>query len=411
VRVLTRIAWRNLWRHRRRTLLTAVAMAVGAALCMATTAFSDGMFDELFAVMVEQQLGHVQVHHPDHPSSRRLHDTLKGATALVEQVRALPDTAAVSGKVVGFALVGTEKKSTGAVIVGVDPEAERGEGRVGARIREGVFLPRQPGGKATIGVDLAEELGVKLGDSVVAVTQSADGSLGNAAYEIVGIHRTGDAQLDRTGLVIHVAEAQELLVLPDQLHSLTVLTEDPSAIAEYTEQLRGSIGSDKVAVKAWWEASPQAAQLMGMRDFGALITLGVVFTAAAFGVLNTMMMSVYERTRELGVLKALGLKPLRIVALIVVESALLAAVAAFLGLVLGGLLDLYLVVYGFDLSASVEEGFSFSGVMLDPVIRGSVRPVTIVYVILAVFVVSIGASLWPAVRASRLQPVEAMRAE
>lgn len=406
-----RIGWRNLWRHRRRTLLTAVAMAVGAALCMATSAFSDGMFDGIFAVMIEDQLGHVQVHHPDYPALRRQHDTLKDASALVQRIQAKPETKLVSGKLTGFALVGTEKKSVGALVIGLDPEVESGEGRLSSRIKEGRFLAKEPAAEATIGHELADELSVKVGDSVVAVTQAADGSLGNAIYTIVGLHRTGNAQLDRTGFVIHLSDARDLLALPDQLHSLTIVTDDAEDIESYVHALREEIGSERVEVLPWWEASPQSAQLMGMRDMGSLITLGVVFAAAAFGVLNTMMMSVYERTRELGVLKALGLKPLQMVMLIVTESALLALVAVVFGLVLGGTLDLYLVTYGVDLSSGVEEGFSFSGIVLDPVVRGSVRPEPVLYVIAAVFFVSVGASLWPAVRAARLQPVEAMRAE
>lgn len=409
--LLTRVAWRNLWRHRRRTLITAGAMAVGAALCMATLTFQGGMFASLFDVMVVQQLGHVQVHDPDYPSTRRLNDTLPDASALVGRIEAQPGTVAVSSRMNGFALLGTESKSAGVVLVGVDPARERAIGPIGDRIVTGVFLPDAPNGSTTLGKDLAEELKVTVGDTVVAVTQAADGSLGNTLLTIVGIHRTGNAQLDRMGAYVHLAELQELLVLPDQVHAITVVTAEERRIGDYVDRLRAEIGSDTIQVQPWWEASPQAAQLMGMRDFGAFVLMGIVFGAAAFGVLNTMMMSVFERTRELGVLKALGLRPIRMVQLIVIESVLLAAVSLTIGLTLGGLLDLYLVVYGFDLSGTSEGGFSFAGVMLDPVVKGKVEPLQLVYIVGSVFVVTVLASLWPAIRAARLQPVVAMRAE
>ena len=252
------------------------------------------------------------------------------------------------------------------------------------------------------------------------MTQAADGSLGNALFNVVGIVKTGNVQIDRMGAYLHLADAQELLVLPDQLHTVTIVTDDERTVEGYVDRLRAALGAGPdapprpggpIEVQAWYDASPQAAQLMGMRDFASFILLGIVFGAAAFGVLNTMMMSVFERTRELGVLKALGLRPASVVSLILWESVSLAALSLALGLALGGLLDAYLVVYGFDMSASAEEGFSFSGVMIDPVIHGEVRPLGIVLVVVAVVTVSVVASLWPAIRASRLDPVVAMRAE
>lgn len=417
--LVARIAWRNLWRHRRRTLITASAMAVGAALCMAMSAFSDGMYRNLFDVMVVQQLGHVQVHHPDHPTSRSIHDALHGATALMATIDGLPGTSAASGRLEGFALLGTERKSSGALLIGVDPKRETAISPLAGRVRAGTFLPDAPAGAIVLGYDLADDLAAEIGTSLVAVTQAADGSLGNTLFNVVGIVKTGNVQIDKMGAYVHLAEAQDLLVLPDQLHTVTIVTDDERTVDDYVARLSAALGADAganrpdgpVEVQAWYDASPQAAQLMGMRDFGAFIMLGIVFGAAAFGVLNTMMMSVFERTRELGVLKAIGLRPASVVSLILWESVSLAALSLALGLGLGGLLDAYLVVYGFDMSGSAEEGFSFSGVMIDPVIHGEVRALGIVSVVVATVVVSVLASLWPAVRASRLDPVAAMRAE
>jgi ABC-type antimicrobial peptide transport system permease subunit len=148
---------------------------------------------------------------------------------------------------------------------------------------------------------------------------------------------------------------------------------------------------------------------MGMRDTATAVVIVIVFGAAAFGVLNTMMMSVFERTRELGVLRALGMRPLRLVVLIRVESVCLALLAASIGLVLGFALDAWIVTSGIDLSGSLEEGYEFSGVVIDPVIKGVVRVRPIVQIVVAVFAVTIVASLWPAYRAARLRPVEAIR--
>ncbi len=405
------VAWRNLWRHRRRSLITATAMAVGVALCMATICFQDGMFELMFDVMVEQQLGHAQVHHPDYPGKRALQDTVPHASETLAALERVEGTEAVAGKLQGFALLGGSEKSTGALLVGLDPARERVVSKVEARVRSGRFLADAPAGEIVLGVKLAEELKLALGDEVVAVTQSADGSLGNALYTVVGTARTGNAQLDRGGAWMHLADLQSLLVLEDQVHAVTVLTTDADAIDAWVGRARAAVGSDTLEVLSWSEAAPQSAQMIQMQDLSAVIVLTIVFGAAGFGILNTMMMSVFERTRELGVLKALGLRPARMVGLVLVESVLLASLSAVIGLALGGLLDAWLVTKGLDFSASLKDGFSMAGIVIDPVVKGSVRWQSVASIVAALYAVSLLASLWPGIRAARLEPVAALRAD
>jgi ABC-type lipoprotein release transport system permease subunit len=409
--MLVTVAWRNLWRHRRRTLITAVAMAVGIALCMASAAFTDGTFETVFDVLVEQQLGHVQVHHPDYPETHEQHATVQDADALLGRIDTHPEVRAVAGRLSGFALVGTEDETAGALLVGVDPPRERELTPFHERVREGRFLADAPAQEIVLGHKLAEDIAAQVGDVVVVVTQSADGSLGNTLLTVVGTTKTGNARIDRAGALLHLADVRDLLVLPDQLHEILVLTADPDTIADTAVALRAEIGSDSVEVVPWWEASPQTAAMMDLRDTNLAIVIVIVFGAAAFGVLNTMMMSVFERTRELGVLRALGMRPRRLVALILIESGGLALIAAVIGVGLGLLLDVYLVRTGVDFSGSLEEGYEFSGVVLDPVIKGLVRVEPIAVIVLAVFVVTLAASVWPALRAARLRPVDAIRAE
>ncbi len=409
MQLLVSVAWRNLWRHTRRSLITAGAMAVGVAMCMVMVAFTDGMYDDIFEVLVEQQLGHVQIHHPDYPGSRGMHDTIGDADAFVAALDAVDDSAAVSPRLNGFGLVGGETKSAGAMLVGIDPERFLATFPLDERLEAGGFLTGP--GQILLGEKLADDLEVAVGDSVVVVTQSADGSLGNAVYDLVGTYRSGNSQMDRSGAYLTLTDVQDLLVLPDQIHQVTALTSDVDGIEGYAERIEAAVGAAEIEVQPWWVASPQTDQLMATRDFSVGVLLAIVFGAAAFGVLNTMLMSVFERTRELGVLRALGIRAGRLVTLIVVESLFLAALASSMGLVLGGLLDWYVVTVGLDFSTMPGEGFDFSGVTLDPVIKGTVNPWRIVEIVVAVIVVSVLASLWPAIRAANLRPVEAIRSE
>jgi ABC-type lipoprotein release transport system permease subunit len=404
------VAWRNLWRHKRRSLITAFAMAIGVALCMSMICWSDGMYDEMFKIMVEQQLGHVQVHHPDYPAKGLIFDSLGGREALLAEIDGLEGTVAASPRIDGFALLGGETKSAGGLLVGIDPARHRLVSNVHERMVEGEFLSDAASHEMIIGHKLAEEIQVGLGDEVVAVTQATDGSTGNDLYTVVGIYKTGNEAMDHNGAFLHIDDTGSLLALVDQAHGITVLTDHADNVESYAVALGAAVATETVQVQTWWDASPMTAQMMGMRDFTAIFLLGIVFAVAAFGVVNTMMMSVYERTREMGVLRALGLRKGKLVWLVVCESFFLATLAASIGLVIGGLLDWYLVVHGIDFTSSMGgEGFSWEGVMFDPVMKGAVNVGSIVLTVVAVYVVSVLASLWPAWRATRLQPVTAIR--
>ena len=411
MKFLWSVAWRNLWRHKRRSLITAFAMAIGVAMCMSMIAWSDGMYDEMFKIMVEQQLGHVQVHHPDYPTKGLIFDALPERGDLLAKIDGLEGTVAASPHIDGFALLGGATKSAGGQLVGIDPARHRSVSSVHERIREGNFLSDEASNEIIIGYKLAEEIEVGIGGEVVAVTQATDGSVGNDLYTVVGLFKTGDVFMDRSGGYIHIADAEDLVALYDHAHGITVLTGDAEQVETYSAALSGVIAQEGIQVQPWWEASPMTAQMMSMRDFVAYFLLGIVFALAAFGVVNTMMMSVYERTREMGVLRALGLSKGKLVWLVVFESFFLAALAATIGLILGGLADWYLVAHGLDFSSSMPEGFSWEGVMLDPVMKGAVHAEGIILTVAAVFIVSILSSLWPAWRATRLQPVTAIREE
>jgi len=402
------VAWRNLWRQRRRSMITASAMAIAVGLCMSVICLNDGTYGKFFDIMVEQQLGHVQVHNPKYPGKNEMYDTMTEATEMLAAIDDIDDVRAVSARLKGVALVGSKDKSAGAQLVGVLPDREKEVTGVANRIKEGVYLDHSPPGSIIIGIGMKEDLEIALGDEVVAVTQAADGSMGQALFTVTGVYKTGSAQMDKAGAFVHLADLQEFLALPDQIHQVTLLGNDKDDLDALADEVSVAVGEEKL-VQTWKEASPQTAQLLGMQDIAAFITLGIVFMVAGFGVVNTMMMSVFERTREFGVLRALGIRPGRLVAMVVIEGMLLAIVAGSTGLAIGGLLDAYLIAYGLDLSADTPEGFEFAGVVFEPILYGAFRIEPVIATMMAVVIVSMIASLLPAARAARLNPVDAIR--
>jgi ABC-type lipoprotein release transport system permease subunit len=266
-----------------------------------------------------------------------------------------------------------------------------------------------------VGIDLAENLDLSIGESLLLFGMNADGGQAEGIFQITGFYRTGSVRKD-SGAITHLGALQSLMGLENQVHEMVLVglnSTDEGAIQSLVGQVNEKLGiepdNSNIVVKTWMETSPQTSEMMKLRDLSAYIMLSIVFFIAAFGILNTMLMSVFERTRELGVLKALGLRPMRMINLVISEAIMLSLFAAALGLVIGGGLDWLLIEYGINLEVESGEGFSFNGAVFEPIIRGKFVAMSAITPALSMVVVSVFASIWPAIRAARLQPVDAIK--
>jgi putative ABC transport system permease protein len=438
MRFYLKVSWRNIWRNTRRSLITASAMGVSLGLCMALITINDGFYEQFFDVLVQQKLGHVQVRHPLYSKTRSMHDTLKSTGVLIENINSEPTTHTTTGRLYGNALVSKEEESSGASIMGVFPETESEITGIESQIFEGRYLTQTSQFEVVVGIDLVEELSLEIGDELFLYTQASDGTMSYDLYNTVGFYQSGSVLLDR-GLQMHATDLQALLILEDQLHELIVLSEDGSeeAIKNYLEKIEAIIGESKqiaplreppeitnyneldieqrdeldksVLIQTWWESDPQIYQMMSFRDVATGIFLSIIFFIAGFGVLNTMLMTVFERTRELGLLKAVGLRPTKLIMLVVTEAALLSLLSGAIGTLLGCVLNFLLLTYGLDISGGTGEPLNMMGANFKPIIYGKIELYYQVQPIIALFVISVLASLWPAIRAARLEPVQALR--
>lgn len=414
------VAWRNLWRRRQRTLFTALAMGVGVGLSMGTMALQRGVSLELFDELVTDTLGHVQLHHPQYPSTRRLHDTLKELSALTAQVEGQRGVLSASPRLMSVALVGGAQRSTGALITGVDPVREAQLSELDQSVTKGAWLPPQPERLAVIGEGLAEELSISVGGELAVVGQDAYGGVAQGLFKVSGVVRSGSVELDSAGVWLHLQDAQALFVLEDQAHELIIVSgdrstqvvgegEDERALQTLKAELieLPLLQHERPLTRTWREAMPSVSQLMDTQRASSYIMLVIVLALAALGILNTMLMSVYERTRELGVLLAIGVRPRSISALVIIEALYLATAAALIGLSLGGAIDYLLVTYGLDFSVN-GQGLSYGGVRLSPRLYGAFEWEATLVTLAALYLTTLLASLWPAYRAAHLEPVEAI---
>jgi ABC-type lipoprotein release transport system permease subunit len=355
----------------------------------------------------------VQVQDAAFRKDRNLYDTLGGSAgvdvpALLATVERRTGLAATP-RVVGFGLLSTGARSVGAEILGVDPAREARVSRLLETVVAGPGLEGAPPGAVLLGQTLVEELGLAVGGEVAVVTQAADGSLGNELWRLHGVLRTGLATLDRSLAVVAIGDLQALMALePARIHQVVARVADP----EQAPAIAASLAVDGVLptgarAESWATLVPVLADYRRLIGAWGWVMVGIVGTFAGFGVLNTMLMAVFERTHELGVLAALGLRPPLVLAMILAECASLAVVGITIGIILGAGGMAYFVLHGWDLSRWAE-GLTISGVLIDPVLRGSWTWQRVPSITASLVLIIVLAGMLPALRAARLRPVAAL---
>ncbi len=409
-----RLGWRNLFRNPRRSLISISAVASALVFLAFMLAMARGLGDQMLENGTSLLLGHVQLHHPDYLPDRSLYDTLGGRSgidpALSAELVRRPGVAGAAPRVYGFALLSTGEHSAGSQLIGVEPEREGGVSRLLECVRSGEPPAPGAGGGIWLGQGLARELRAELGSEVAAVTQAADGSLGNELYRVRGLLRTGLTPLDNSLALLHLSDLQQLLALPpERVHEIALRLDEVQESARIAAALNEGGLPAGVEALGWAELSPQLSDYLRILDGAYGFLIGFVGLFAALGILNTMLMAVFERTQEIGTVGALGMRPSAIVVTILCESLFLALAGIALGLVLSWLLMIPLESQGLDLSRWMGE-ISVQNSFIDPVLRFRLLPEQLFWSAAGLVLAALAAALLPAMRAARMDPARALGA-
>jgi ABC-type lipoprotein release transport system permease subunit len=398
------LAWRNLWRNRKRTVITTVAVALNTAVLIASAALMTGMVQQMTNTATEVVLGHAQLHAPGYRRERSLYATLPSPEALLAQARAAGIQAAPRS--FGFGLVAVGHKSAGATFWGVQPAAERAAFKLAANVQTGQFLADSAldPASAVIGAKLARSLDAQVGTELVVVVQAADGSIGNAIFSVRGILRTVGDEIDRGAVLLHARDFESLFVAPGMVHEIALYAPDVPL-----QRLASTLGPLPAGAEyqTWQQLNPAFADMVKLTGSGIWIFAVVFYLAAALGVMNTMLMATHDRVREFGVQKALGATPGRILLDVAVEGWLMSLVATGIGAALGVAGSALLHRHGIDLT-KLGGDISFGGIAFDPIWRAALRASDVAWSVTMMWVICVVASLYPALRAARLDPVRAM---
>lgn len=405
--MLLQLALRNLGRNRRRSLLTLSAMVVSSALLILALGVYSGMLQDMLASATEQYSGHLVIATPVYQNDRDLFANFADDPALLKKLRQVPEVVAVSPRLRSFGLVSHANSSYPAELLGIDPQSEAQVTTLQQHLVAGHALAEQSRDGALVGSGLAKKLGVGPGDELVFLTQAADGSIGNDLLEVRGIFQTGDTSHDNSLLLVPLGWLQRVIALPGRIHEIAVRSTEPLKAAELRPVLQQLVGK-KLQVKDWGELLPEMREAIASFDVSRMIVILILYFATGLGILNTFFMSVMERTREFGILMAIGMRPWRIRLLVLLESLLLGLLSLAVGVGLGLLLTWYMQARGIDLSGWITP-VTYAGGTILPRLRAVFEPGNITVPALLLLVICLAAGFLPANRAAKLRPVEALR--
>lgn len=404
--IFVRMAFRNIFRHKLRSLLALLAVVMGLGSLLLIWAFTDGAHAQMTANIRSMMTGDAQI------VPKELENMILSTSGVIddaEPVRALlrrdPSVAGFTERVIGGGITFTATHSRPTRLVGVDPVQEKA---IGGRppIQFGRWLTPEDTEGVVMSATLARFLGLQIGDKVVVTVQDYYGALNGNAFRLVGAGDTGNEYMDSGNLYLLSSTLQELLSLDKRISAFVLKIAPHHAIDDAVLSLRPKVASLGLSILSWEELLPMLSQLIRYNEARNFILVLIVLAVVTLGILNTLMMSVVERTYEFGLLMAIGTKPRQVIQLVMLESFFITAFGCLLALLLGMGLTLYFADVGIDLARFSR---TFFNMMIGSHVYPKIVWAHLVPSILIVFAGNLTVSLYPAWRASRLDPIEAMR--
>ncbi|MFQ5344951.1 MAG: ABC transporter permease [Mariprofundus sp.] len=412
---ITKLAWRNLWRRKRRTFITAFSIGFGVMLSVTFTGTGDYTYTNMIDVGASMGMGHVTVQPTDYALKPTLNKRLLQTDLLRRRVLAMPEVMDSTVRVVGQAMFATASKSIGGAFIAIDPANESAENNLMIRsLLRGEVFANGAGRGIVIGSKMAARLHLKIGKKVVYTTTDVSGEIVSDIARVSGIFTTGVGMIDSAMVLLPIHSVQKTVgYAEDEATLIAIMIKDQRHAGQMRDRVHSMLAEmpevNNVAVLSWKEAQPDLASVIAMDRSMNYISQFLVGLLIAAGILNTMLMSVLERTREFGVMMAVGMGPRTLFRLVMVESFWLALVGLVLGVIITAPWYYFLYHTGIDFSGTFGNDFSYGGVLVDPVFKARLFPESIMAILAGVFTLAMCAGAYPAWRAGRIPPVESLK--
>ena len=398
------IASRSVFRNWRRTLITTLAMGFSGFIMILFAALMAGMLQTSERNAVAMNLGDIQIHAKGYRDDPDLYNRIDNTADLVNKLQQAGFHA--TQRIYGFGLAAAGSTSAGVQMRGVNLKNEATVTQVHKHVMQGQWLSDSNPMGVVIGRKLARTLGVRPGDEVIIIGQATDGSMANDLYTVRGILKSIGEEVDRAGFFMVEHSFRELMVLPKGAHEIAVMRPDRSSDLESAAAQVAALAQGYETL-SWRQLQPFIAKLLDLADAQTIIMILITYVAVAMVILNAMLMSVFERIREFGIMKAIGVTPWQLMTLIYAETMIQVVIASSISLASGWSAAHYFQKHGIDLSA-IAGSTSFGGVAIDPIWNAHVTTETLALPVVFLFIIAAAAVIYPAIKAAVIRPVKAI---
>lgn len=403
------VSWRNVWRNKLRSGIVLTAIALGVFAGIFAMAFMRGMANQRLESAIMTEISHIQIHTPEFVNVNDIENYFTGSDAMIKQIEDVNGVNSVSKRIIVNAIINSAEKGSGIRLVGVNPENEKNVTNLHEKIIEGTYLGSVKRSKPIlIGQKLAEKLGVENGSKLVVGTLDIDGQPMYHQFKVSGIFKTASTPFDEGTAFVGFSDLQEITGIPENAsHEIAILLDNREITGKIQNQIQELF--PKKDVKNWKQIMPELSYLTESMDFYMYIFILIILLALGFGIVNTMLMVVLERVKELGMLMAVGMNRKRVFQMILLETVFLCLSGGVVGIAIGSAISLIFKHQGLNLAGLYGEGLSAIG--YDSVIFTVLTADMVITVVFLVILTGIIASIFPAIKALKLNPADAIRTD
>ena len=398
------LAWKNVWRNKKRSLIILIAIALGLGCGLFASGVMFGMWDSTVNSAIDRDLSHIQIHSDKFKKENLIGNYIPDGTELSSRIKIIKGVKAVSERTIVEGMAASATSSSGVEIKGIIPDEEKNVTSVAASIKEGKYFEGVSRNPVVIGKELAKKLDLKLHSKLVLSFQGLNGDIIYAAFRIAGIFETESSLFDKTNVFVRQQDLTKLIGGKTIVHEIAIRLTSVQVMDPVVKELRSTYKD--LSVETWKQLAPELDLMYGTLQLELNIFLGIILFALLFGITNTMLMSVMERIRELGVLMAVGMKRIRVFVLIIIETIFLSISGGIVGMILGAASIWLTAQKGINLSL-FSQGLSSYGISshLFPSLPADFYSTLFVMII----VTAIISAIYPAIKAIKLNPASAIR--
>ncbi len=405
--LLLKLAWRNIWRNKRRSLLTLAAVVFATMMAIAMRGIQLGTYALNIRTVVELFSGYLQVQEKGYQNN----PTLNASFILTQNIK---NSLSTTGGVLNYAprvyadgLVSFKDNSRGVAIFGIEPGKEKDVTTFIKNIDEGKFFTSDSSNQVVVGEQLLKNLDAKIGDEIVLLAQGYDGTLGNQKYKIVGTVKLGVQELESAIILMGLKSAQSLLAMGNRINVIAIKADNLKNLKNIQTDLTNKISDPDIRVLMWDQVNPELKQAIQLDNVSGIFFLGILIVIVAFGILNTVLMSVTERYREFGVVLAIGMPQRKLSSLVYIETIFITLLGLITGNAIGYIVNYYLIVHPIVFGGEIKKLYEIYHFL--PQLKSTLDPYIFINVSLSILAISIVSCFYPAYRVYKLEPMKGIR--